>query len=418
MAGLGNPFGAAAAAVARMVGYGNKTVDVDLSHMDVDAGGNVLSVKYKGHNYQKVENSLYCWRRIWYALLGFKHPQTDNSTGIIRYDNPIYKITRNNDGVSETMPHIYTQRFEAFMKAMCFDMQHVTATEQVMMIALICVMPHEIYRMFYAYCGVYKSEMGWFYNIIPKGMEAPPDSNTLTWDKFVMGEADSYCYLQKQPHLRFWCAIIVQMTKDNTYKTIDSYENFRYFEYFDTPFNQSKGDLGNILPWLSAYAMPALAQLCFNPRFEQVLTLINNNAWLKRSSLSASEWSITEIENDPQVDKPAVGSFTYNNQAGVTDGAERVLHSAKRVGNAVFYENNVLLGTLGKQETYAVDTACSTLVVSGCGLNANTMFEPSTSAILLFMRTIVHSRFARTDGHDSRSRSKTAWFSRVLLLTS
>jgi hypothetical protein len=387
---------------------------VNLGTPTTDKDGNVTSILYNDKHYEPVENTELNWQRIWYALLGFRLPtKNDNSNNIIVYDNSARHEFFLDGKFGYPLPENYAKRFDAFMEAMCFAMQYVSADAQVMMIALISVMPSEIYRMFYRYCLQHKSKMEWFYNIIPMGMGSPTGENT--WD--LMTVLEWSIYKLRQVNLRGLCSIIVKMTLDGPPVTISTFEYFQYFEGF-VDIKKPREQLEPLLLSLSPYAMPALSQLCFKPGFEQVLTLINNSAWLRNSSLSANVNRKPEHTDNPQVDKPAVGSFTYNNQAGVTDGAERVLHSAKRVGNAVFYENNVLLGTLGRQEMYAVDTACSTLVVSGCGLNANTMFEPSTSAILLFMRTIVHSRFARTDGHDSRSRSKTAWFSRVLLLTS
>lgn len=387
---------------------------VDLGTPTTDKDGNVTSILYNGKHYAPVENTESNWRRIWYALLGFRLPkENEGSINIIVYDasnNPKFYLSGK---PTVALPDYYAKRFDAFMEAMCFAMQYVSADAQIMMIALISVMPSEIYRMFYTYCEVHKSEMGWFFNIIPMGMGSPAPGQSWT----LMTVLEWSIYIQRQVNLMGLCSIIVKMTLDGPSVGLTTFEDYQYFEGFDD-IAKPREQLEPLLLSLSPYAIPALSQLCFNPGFEQVLTLINNSAWLRNSSLSANVNRKPEHTDNPQVDKPAVGSFTYNNQAGVTDGAERVLHSAKRVGNAVFYENNVLLGTLGRQEMYAVDTACSTLVVSGCGLNANTMFEPSTSAILLFMRTIVHSRFARTDGHDSRSRSKTAWFSRVLLLTS
>lgn len=403
----------ALADVAGAVGQRLWGTAVNLGKETKDIDGNVTSILYNNVIYEPVENSEPNWQRIWYALLGFRLPtKNEGSANIIVYDSSAGHEFFLNGKFAVPLPEYYAKRFDAFMEAMCFAMQYVSADAQVMMIALISVMPSEIYRMFYRYCLQHKSKMEWFFNIIPMGMGSPIAQKSWT----LMTVLEWSIYTLRQADLRGLCSIIVKMTLENT-NFVRTFDNFQYFEGFDD-IAKPREQLEPLLLSLSPYAMPALSQLCFKPGFEQVLTLINNSAWLRNSSLSANVNRKPEHTDNPQVDKPAVGSFTYNNQAGVTDGAERVLHSAKRVGNAVFYENNVLLGTLGRQEMYAVDTACSTLVVSGCGLNANTMFEPSTSAILLFMRTIVHSRFARTDGHDSRSRSKTAWFSRVLLLTS
>jgi hypothetical protein len=377
-------------------------VPIDLV-VNRSATGQITSTEFEGRAYSHVDNTSLHWRRIWYALVGFRHNIDENRDYIIKYISDDKYTINSKD---ETMSVI--RRFNLFMDAVRIDMQNATVDTHIMMISLLCVMPQELYRLFEAYRVSHYAQLEWLNNILINGLGKPPIDIGMVYP--VLTDIETTCYTTRQEHLNGICAVVVNKSKNQQLGISDHMNDtdFLYFQGINSPIKQPIGMLRNILPRISIYSVPALSQMCFRPGFERILTVINDNAWLKNASLTADETFTVDPLIDSKVDTPTVAAFTFNNPAGVTDGAERVLHGARRVGNAVFYENNLLLGTLGRQEMSAVDAACSTLVVSGCGVYANTMFAPSISVIFPFKRTIVHSSLARIVGFVSRSSSKTA----------